>query len=110
MSGNNTTDTGDRINMKDHDILVSTHTLMGELMRRFESYIETNNARLIQTERGMSEIAKNQVRLDSENVSIKGMYNSLDERMDRFESKSFWMDAAGYIGVVVAGVIAWFKT
>jgi hypothetical protein len=102
-------DTNEKINMKDHDILVSTHTLMGELMRRFEGYIETNNARIIQTEREMSEIAKNQIRLDSENVSIKGMVSALDERMDKLEVKSVRMDLIAYVGAVIAGLVAWLR-
>ena len=50
------------------------------------------------------------IRVDSDLAQIKGMYNNLDERMDRIESKSIWMNVGGYIGVIVAGVIAWFKS
>lgn len=109
MSENKLTDTGDKINMKDHDILVSTHTLMGELMRRFEGYIDTNNARILQTEREMGEVARNQVRLDSENTSIKGMVSALDERIEKMDAHWKRGDIALAVGTLIAGVIAWFK-
>jgi hypothetical protein len=107
--GATTNDTQEKINMKDHDILVSTHTLMGELMRRFEGYIDTNNTRIMQNEREISEIARNQVRLDSENMSLKGMINALDERLDETEKKWKVGDLMVAAGTLVAGLIAWFK-
>ena len=103
-------DTGEKIIMKDHDILISVHTLQTEMIRRMDGYIESNNQRILQTEREMSELSKHQVKIDGEIVSLKGMYSSIDERMDKSEAKSFWMDAVGYLGILIAGVIAWFKS
>lgn len=104
-----TGDTGEKMIMKDHDILIAVYTLQQEMTRRFDSYIESNNDRIGKNEQELQAVAREQIRVSGEITSLKGMYNSLDERMDKFEAKSFWMDATGYLGILIAGVIAWFK-
>lgn len=110
MAGSNLSDTNEKIVMKDHDILIAVHTLQTELIRRFDEYIKSNDARHQQNEKEMGQIAKAQIRLDGDIINIKGMISNLDERIDKQEIKSFRMDAAGYVAVIIAGAIAWFKS
>ena len=104
------TDTDRKIILKDHDVLIAVYTLQQEMNRRFDEYMKDNNARLAATDKEVGDMGRTLIRVDSDLAQIKGMYNNLDERMDRIESKSIWMNVGGYIGVIVAGVIAWFKS
>jgi hypothetical protein len=110
MMAGNTTDTQDKIIMKDHDILIAVHTLQTEMMRRWDEYAKTNDARHEQTSRELGEISRTQIKVDGDITSVKGMFNTLDERVDKLESKNLWMTIASYIGIIIAGVIAWFKS
>ncbi len=103
------TSTQDKINMKDHDILIAVHTLQMESMRRFDDYLKSNEERHRSNEREVGEMARNLIRTDGDITQIKGMVNALDERIDKLESKNLWMTAGSYVGVIIAGVIAWLK-
>lgn len=110
MTNGNLTDTGEKMIFKDHDILIAVHTLQQEMMRRFDENTKANELRHTEHEREIRTIALNQAKLDGDITSIKGMYNSLDERIDGLENKNIWMTGASWIGIVIAGVIAWFKS
>jgi peptidoglycan hydrolase CwlO-like protein len=95
--------------MKDHDVLIAVYTLQQEMNRRFDSYIQSNDERLSAQSKEVSEIGRTLIRLDGDIAQIKGMFSNLDERIDKLENKNLWMTVGAYIGVIVAGVIAWFK-
>lgn len=103
------TDTDRKIIMKDHDVLIAVYTLQQEMNRRFDAYIESNDKRLASYSQEIGEMGRTLIRLDGDITQVKGMFSNLDERIDKLESKNLWMTAAAYIGVIVAGVIAWFK-
>jgi len=103
------TDTDRKIIMKDHDVLIAVYTLQQEMNRRFDAYIESNDKRLASYSQEIGEMGRTLIRLDGDISQVKGMFSNLDERIDKLESKNLWMTAAAYIGVIVAGVIAWFK-
>ena len=103
------TDTDRKIIMKDHDVLIAVYTLQQEMNRRFDAYIESNDKRLASYSQEIGEMGRTLIRLDGDITQVKGMFSNLDERIDKLESKDLWMTAAAYIGVIVAGVIAWFK-
>lgn len=96
--------------LKDHDLLVATYTLQQELSRQFGEYIRANDERVRNNDKAIQAASLNQARMDGEILSIKGMIDRLDERIDSQEKTSLWMNVGGYIGIIVAGVIAWFKT
>ena len=104
------TDTDRKIIMKDHDVLIAVYTLQQEMNRRFDAYIESNDKRLASYSQEIGEMGRTLIRLDGDITQVKGMFSNLDERIDKLESKNLWMTAAAYIGVIVAGVIAWFKS
>jgi hypothetical protein len=103
------TDTDRKIIMKDHDVLIAVYTLQQEMNRRFDEYMKSNDARLVVQDKEMSEMGRTLIRIDGDITSIKGMFSNLDERIDKLEGKNLWMTVGAYIGVIVAGVIAWFK-
>lgn len=104
------TDTDRKIIMKDHDVLIAVYTLQQEMNRRFDAYIQSNDERLTNQSREIGEMSRTLIRVDGDIAQMKGMYSNLDERIDKLESKNLWMTAAAYIGVIIAGVIAWFKS
>ena len=104
------TDTDRKIIMKYHDVLIAVYTLQQEMNRRFDAYIESNDKRLASYSQEIGEMGRTLIRLDGDITQVKGMFSNLDERIDKLESKNLWMTAAAYIGVIVAGVIAWFKS
>lgn len=96
--------------LKDHDLLVATYTLQQELSRQFGEYIRANDERVRTNEKDIQAASLNQARIDGEIMSMKGMISRLDERLDGQEKTSLGMNVGGYIGIIIAGVIAWFKT
>lgn len=104
------TDTDKRIITKDHDILIAVYTLQTDMMRRLDEYMKTNNERIDKTNQELGAVSREQIRVSGDITNIKGNINSLDERIDRLEAKNLWMTGASYVGVIVAGAIAWFKT
>lgn len=109
MPNDTLTDTDRKIIMKDHDVLIAVYTLQQEMNRRFDSYIQSNDERLSVQSKEVSEIGRTLIRLDGDIAQIKGMFSNLDERIDKLENKNLWMTVGAYVGVIVAGVIAWFK-
>ena len=103
------TDTDRKIIMKDHDVLIAVYTLQQEMIRQLSEYIKSNDERHRTTEKEVSEMSRTIIRLDGDITSVKEMFHSIDERVDKLESKNLWMTVGAYIGVIVAGVIAWFK-
>jgi hypothetical protein len=97
----------------DHDILVATYTLQQVLVGRLEDYIKGNNERLGRTEAELQSIAREQIRVNGELTNLKGVVSNvneqMDDRLDKLENKNTWMNVGAYLGVIVAGVIAWFK-
>jgi len=96
--------------LKDHDLLVATYTLQQELSRQFGEYIRANDEKVRMNEKNIQAAELNQARLDGEILSLKGMISRLDERMDGQERTSLGMNIGGYIGIIIAGAIAWFKS
>jgi hypothetical protein len=94
------------INMQDHDLLIATYTLQRELIRRFDDYIKSNDALHQRTSEELRSFGLNQVKLDGELVTVKGLWNSLDERVDRVENLNKWLSAAALIGAIVATAIS----
>ena len=105
------------INMKDHDILIATYTLQQEMIRRLDEYIKSNDERHQHTNDEMNATRRAQVRIDGDIVSVKGMWNSLDEKVDRevgqlgerlskVEVNSKWFNVAAIIGSIIAGAIS----
>lgn len=104
------TDTQEKIIMKDHDILIAVYTLQTDMIRRFDDYIKTNNERIDKTNQELGAVSREQIRVSGDITSIKGTISNLDERIDKLEAKNMWMIVASYIGAIVAGTIAWFKS
>lgn len=110
MANRDLTDTGEKMQFKDHDILIAVHTLQQEMMRRLDEQSKAYDLRHAAHEREIHAISINQTQVNGDITSVKGMVNSLDERIDRLESKNLWLTAGSYIGVIVASAIAWFRT
>ena len=98
------------IDLKDHDILIATYTLQKELMRRFDDYVKANDELHKETSSKISEMGKSQIRVDGDITILKGMFSTLDERLDELEKKNIIMSAAAGIGALIAGAIAWLKS
>ena len=96
--------------LRDHDLLVATYTLQQELSRQFGEYIRANDERVLANDKQIQSVNINQARLDGEILSIKGLISRLDERIDEQERRSLGMNVGGYVGIIIAGVIAWFKS
>ena len=105
------------INMKDHDILIATYTLQQELIRRFDDYIKSNEARHTQTEKELSEAGRHRTRIDGEISSLKGAISNSDEklsnrivamedRIEKAEVSSRWLNVAAVVGSIIAGTIS----
>jgi len=94
------------IAMKDHDLLIATYTLQKELIRQFGEFTKTNNERQTKFTTELNEIGRNQVKLDGEIVSIKGMWSALDERIDKSESTNKWLAVAAVLGSIIAGALS----
>src|SRR6266511_5510940 len=103
------TDTQEKIVYKDHDILISTHTLLQDSLRRQDEDRGSaqENRQLIFLE--LKTIAVEQARISTEIANSKNDNAEMSKRMDGLESKSIRMDLIAYVGMTIAGVIAWFK-
>jgi hypothetical protein len=110
MANTPLTETGEKIVLKDHDILIAVHTLQTEMMRRFDDYAKVNDERHSSHVRELHTLSIDQVKINGDIAQIKGMYSTIDERIDKLEAKNLWMTAGSYLGVIVAGTIAWFKS
>lgn len=94
----------------DHDILIEVRTLQSELMRRFDESTKSVAESISKTNSELEKVSREQLRLSGDITTVKGTISSLDERIDRLENKNLWMTMASYVGVIVAGAIAWFKS
>jgi hypothetical protein len=113
MPDANLTDTDKRIVMKDHDILIQVTTQLSELIRRFDESIRIEQERNTNFTVEMKGVSLEQVRASTQIASLSADFEE-HKRMDadwkaRWEMKSNWITGATAIGVIVAGVIAWFK-
>jgi hypothetical protein len=108
-SGVDMSDTDKKIILRDHDILIAVHTLLGEMTRRLDDYINTSRDERERAAVEMKELSIHQARLESTNEGLHASYGALSGRMGKLEDKSVKMDLIGYALAAIAGLLAWFK-
>lgn len=107
MPDNSTTQ--EKIQYKDHDILISTHTLLQDSLRRQDEDRRSAQENRQQIFLELKTIAVEQARISTELANFKSENVDLSKRMDNLEAKSIRMDLIAYVGMTIAGIIAWFK-
>lgn len=101
-------DTDKKIIMKDHDILVALYALFQQMSQRFDEYTKSNDAILSSMRGELKAVSDNEIRLDGRMKALEQSQCDLQGHVDKLQAKNGWLDAAGIIGVIIAGVIAWF--
>lgn len=104
-----TTSTQEKIVYKDHDILISVHTMQQEMLRRMDEDRRDAQSHRSEMSTEMKTIAIEQTRIATEFTSVKDDQSDLAHRVEKLENKSVQMDIISYVLGTVAGLIAWFK-
>lgn len=115
-----TQDTNEKILIRDHDILISVHTLLQESIRRQDEDRRAAQENRQQMALEMKAIAIEQARISTEFSNVKQDQDDFEELIEKkldgigsrisvLESKTIRMDIASYVIAAIAGLIAWFK-
>lgn len=99
----------DKINLQDHDLLIAVYTLQQEFNRRLDEYIKIDNEKHTRTTSEIQSLNIAQTRVDGEITSMKGMWNTLDERIDSIDTLNKWLSVAALIGAIAAVTIGLIK-
>lgn len=98
------------IGREDHDILIEVRTVVKKMEQTLDKSTEANEARHVAHEKELRQLYITNTQQDGDIASMKGMINTLDERIDELEKKNILMAGASWIGIIIASVIAWFRT